>query len=428
MTDYAQGMKEALYLGLESSFKVMPTTVNGVKVPVINPSLKPSRNTFTSQALTGSPEPRPIRFGKTGCDGSFTIEGSQDSLATPLYGMFGAADVSGTTGFYDHIFTMDNPKPMWFEEQHTDISQYAQANGMYIGSAAFNLAAEGLMQVAFTAMGAKYKLAASSFINGTSVDQTGDLPLSYLYNAVEIGGSANGILESLTLNVNRNLGKQSAMDATNELAVIFSQIASVSGTIKALFTDETVMNYGLNGTETSLRVFIPAGSGLGMVIYMPTVVFSPGSITTNGTGLCSIDGNFTAYARGSASDIAPVIRSKWFETVTIGSGTTDSFKIKVDGASAQGETLTAGASQTPEDIQTDLAGLTGCVVSLERQTGETGARVVITDSAKGSSKSLQIDATGTAQTVLGFDTTAHDGYDAKSIVITLMNAASSIST
>src|SRR5262249_17271777 len=118
---YASGQGESLYMGPESSFKVMPGSAVADKLPVISPSIAADPSEFTSEALTGSGAPRPTVYGKVKVNGSFQIESSSDSLGMPLRGLMGATSTNqGTVALYDHIFAWGAQTESFFiEERHT---------------------------------------------------------------------------------------------------------------------------------------------------------------------------------------------------------------------------------------------------------------------------------------------------------------------
>jgi hypothetical protein len=425
MPNYGQGMNEQLLLGFETSFKTMPGTVNADKVPVVNPSIKPSRNKFQSNSLTGSPQPRPVVFGKIGVDGTLRVECNPISLMPVLKGLFGTPTSQQCGTNYDWTYTLGTMPSMWIEQGHSDVSRFFLVNGAYIGSASFDFAVEGLMEADFSFVGGKLTVANTTAVNGSTTDRTGLAPIEYIQGRIKQGGAVIGYTQDVRLDINRNLQKEFAQDQTTEVATIFSQVASVSGRLTALFQDTTLFALSMSGAETSLEIFVPFSSGYGLLVYMPTVKLEPGEVVTSGTGIVKVDFSFTAYARGTSSATAGYVRSQYFSgPVTVNTGN-DLIAVKVDGGSIQNVTLTNG-SRTVDQIVTDLqAGLTGATVSVERLPNDAGGRFIIQSNTTGTASSVQIDVTTEAEATYGFDNSVHAGLSNQSIIFTLMNGASS---
>lgn len=424
MTITATGMNESLALGKETSFKTVPGTPNAYKVPVTNPSIKPSRNKFQSNALTGSAQPNQVVFGKTAVDGSFALECNKESLMPVLEGIFSApTSTTIDTGYYQRIYTL-GIQPSWFIEQsHTDVSRYFLWTGCYMNSAAFTFGSEGLMEASVNIMGAKQTIATSTAVTGTLSDYTDSSTFSYLRARIKQGGTVVGWSQEVSLDINRNGYREFAQDETNEVALIGFGKASITGRITALFQDAasfiSAITAAQNGTETSIEIFVPAGNGHGALWVLPCVVFDPTAPTTSGTGVVKAELTFTAYARGSASATAGGVRSKFFTTVA-GLGT-KTLEVEVDGAAAQTVTF-AATDDTPDEVAAAInAQTTGCTASVERAYDETGGVLYITSDTTGTSSSIKVAAASTADTDLGFDNLLHSGLAGHAIVVTLLN-------
>lgn len=420
----AQGFASQILMGFESTPGVLPMTPPGSKLPATNLQISPNVNQFTSAAMTGVSRARPWVAGKIGADGSFDLECSRDSLDFPLKALFDQVTSAGTTGFYDHYFTMGNvlPPSFYWQQGHTDIGQYLLYLGMQMSVWKSTVNAEGLMTSTFTPVGLSMTPYGSSQISGSITDKTGSNPFSYLTGTVKLAGSLLGYGTTVAMTVDRKMKRVNAIDGQSKgYAIIQSALPTINVDLTAFFLDATLLTDAINGTEVSLSVLIPAvESGHGLKITFPTGKFLPTGVTASGQGELTQQLKGMFYGRGSASNVPGEALSKWFATTTITLGVNDTLKVKVDGGGAQSFTLTPG-SRTPAQIVTDLSGLTGATASVEN------GRVLIQSSGTGgSSSSIQIDATGDAQTNLGFDTVAHAGFDAVDCLVRLSNANSTV--
>jgi tail tube protein len=419
----AQGFATQILMGFESTPGVLPGTPTGSKIPGSNLAISPKVNQFTSDAMTGVSRARPWIAGKIGADGSFDIECNRDSLDFPLKSLFDQVTHAGTAGWYDHYFAMGNqlPPSFYYQEGHTDIGQYLLYLGNQMSIWKAQVMAEGLMKSSWTPVGLSMTPFSTTQITGTITDKTGANPLSYLTATLTEGGAVLAYGTQVDWTLDRKMKRVEAIDGTNKgYAVIQGALPTIQVNLTAFFPDAVLLNKAINSTETSLSCLIPAvESGHGMKIKFPTGKYLPTGIPASGQGELTIKLAGMFYGRGAASNIGGEALSKFFTTVTITAATNDILKIKVDGLAAQSFTLTPGASRTLAQIVTDLAALTGATA-----VAENGRVLIVSTMATGtgSTSSIQIDATGTAQATLGFDTVLHAGWDAVDFWVRLSNA------
>ena len=416
---YAQGTSESLFLGKEDSFKTMPATVNGDKIPVISPNIRPNRNKFQSQALTGVRQPRPVKFGKVGASGSFSLECNPGSLILPLEMAMGTVELFGGATVKTRRYSLGALVPWWIQQSHTDVGKHFLWNGIYGGGFTFNFGAEGIMEAEFPVMGARQSIFNSSQINGTILDRTGYDPFDYLLIRVKRGGVTLAVSQSVTLRLDNRLGQAVAQDETNEQAVIFTEIPEVTGSGTFLFQDTTELDLALTGTETDLEIMVPDASGAYVLCYVPSLRFGPAAPPTNGTGLVTVQLDFDAYARGAASAHAARLRSKYFSSAAVAGLSGQTLVISVDGAADQTVTFAAGDDTLTEVVAAINTQTTGLVASVERRAGDTGGVILLQSDTKGTTSSLEIDAASTA-TGLEFQTTAVSGLTNQSLVVELV--------
>jgi hypothetical protein len=414
---FAQGMSQSIVRWSESTAGTRPGTVNADKLPVINPRFTPARNTSRSNAQTGSPEPRATIMGKKAVDFSHGLECNPSSMAPPLYDLYGTREQQGTSALYHTRFSLGSPRPFGAQDGHTDISKFFPYDGLYYGSADFSFSTEGAMELQLAGMGLRAGTpVGATVVNGTTTDRTSGQPFSYLFGRVKKDGVKIGYVKMATLGVNRALGRDAAMDETDEMAVIFSEIATVGGNITALMNADAVDLYtgGLDGDDVQLEFYVPYGSGQGFWAVFPSAKLLPFSVVPNGTGLNTIEGRFEAQpgdTKGSA-------RSKFFSTLALNGLT---LIISVDGGANQTVTFGVGDDTPDEAIIAINAGSTGCVARVERKLGETGGIVIIESDTAGSGGSIDVKVTSTADALMGFDNVAHAGLTGVSHELWLAN-------
>lgn len=421
MPTVGQAPSTQFLMGFETTPGTLPATPPADKLPVSNLQISPSVPEFTDDAMDGTTSPREWVGGKFGADGSFDISASRESMGFPLKGFFGLPTTYGGAGWYDHYFSLGASLPPSFYAQqgHLDIGTYLLYLGNQLGTWRQQMSSEGLMKSNFGIVGLSMTPYSSSQISGTVTDRTGSRVLNYVTATLKEGGSAVAYAESVEWNVDQKLERIKAMDGTRfGYAIIRNAITTLDVTLMAHYIDNSLLTKGINETETSLEVSVPAvESGHGFHAWLPTGKYLPTGITASGQGKLSQQLRGKFYGRGSASDIASEVLSKYFTIVTITGASNDSLVISVNGGGNQTFTLTPG-SRTPANIVTDLATLTGAVAVVE------GGRVVIRNTTLGTAGTLEVKAASTADTPLGFHNSVVTGWRTF-MLVRLSNAVAS---
>jgi hypothetical protein len=419
----AQGTNESLIIGDESSFKVMPGTPPGDKIPVINPSFRPSRNEFKPQSLTGNPEPRGIALGKLGVDFDFGLDANPASLQTALNCVLASRRQYGVGPLFVNDFCLGALVSKFAQESHSDISKHFLSNGMYFGSIAMSIGAEGNMDAKVAGKAAKMPAAfGASQVTGTVTDRTGFDPFSYLLVRVKSGGTIIAYSQQVDLTIDRKLGSAISQDQTNEQAVIFWEIADVMGSMLALVPDSTLLDAALVGNDTSIEIWIPGLTGYAAMFELATIKFKPGQIQTNGTGLVQQRLDFTAQGKAGQSKYPGRNWSNYLTVAAFPALNTLTLVVSVDGGGNQTFTFVTG-DNTPDLVVTKInATATGFLASVDRAAGDTGGVIRLESTTKGAASSIRVQSTSTAAALLGYDTNiTHSGLDGKSILATVFS-------
>lgn len=417
----AQGTSESLIFGPEASFKTMPATPNGDKLPVVSPSFRPTRNKFSSKSLTGSPEPRSIVLGKLSIDGEFTLDCNPASMQAVLKGVFGSSRQYGVGPTYVADYYLGPLQPYFFQQGHADIGKYLLFNGGYFGTLGLSIGTEGTMEAKVGIKAAKQTNYSTSQVTGTVTDRTGYEPFSYQLARIRQGGTVIGYSQQVDLNIDRKLGNAASQDGSNEQAVIFSEIAEISGSLTALFPDTTLLDAALAGAETSLEIWLPSANGSGVLFDMATIRFRPGQVTTNGTGLVQQKLEFDVYGKAGASRYPARAWSTYFQDASLPSLTGTTLIVSADGGANQTITFQAGDNTLDLLAARVNATATGFTAAVDRQAGDAGGVLRLESSSRGTGSSIAIQGTSTADTLLGIDNNSHSGLDGKSIVATVFS-------
>jgi hypothetical protein len=417
MPPYAQGMSQSAFIIPETAAKTLPAggSITADKVAIVAPNWRPVRNKFKSSALTGTPEPRNVIPGKMGAEWDCRIECNPSSLDPWLTKLMGTRQNNGTASLYHKRYNLGTLPSFAWEERHTDLAgnKFFQFKGSYLGSGQFSFQPEGNMEASVSGKALRVSpSAAATLIDSTITDRTTLTPFSHLYGRVKRNGVTIGVVKVATLDIQRALGWDTSQDETAEMALAFSEVATVTGNLTIQFADAQFYDDAINGTAVALEFYVPYTvgastspvSGQAFKVILPNCYLEPFSRKSNGTGLVTLEGGFEAQPGNTAA----VVASKYFSSLALNGLT---LTISKDGGGAVTVTFLA-ADDTPDEAVTRInATALGSVARVERTAGDLGGVVLIESPTLGAGGSIQVTG-GTAAALMGYDAAVHNGLSA----------------
>lgn len=303
-----KGSNVKILMGFESTFGTAAT--EGYSLYVNAPvSLSPNRPPQQPATLRGNRNPVTPFYGNLDIGGDINIPIDSTMMSYWLKAMFGAPTTTGTDP-YTHEYKIGDDMPSFtFEEGFEDLatSEYIRYVGCKASRFSMSVGGDGELVATMGVLGANYSIETSAF------DATPTEPsFTRLYNSqatVYEGGSAAGDLTSFDLAVEFGLdpniypiNSQGARGSLPEGAV------SITGNIKALFKDVTLLTKAKNKTETSLKVTIQASSSSIFEVEIPELQLQERMPSIDGPQGLLVDLDFFAYYDDGA-DASAVIFS-----------------------------------------------------------------------------------------------------------------------
>lgn len=428
MVNFASGSGETALFGIETTPGTIPVTAAADRLPVTSLQLAPDVATYEDKAMVLSGAAREVVYGKPGGGGSFAVTASRESLLQPFRFFYGTIVKYGVVGWYDYYFSFTANQPSFFAEEYlsdADTPTWIAYLGNKISQFQGGIDPEGLMEATFNCVGLGMKASESELVTGTITDRTSSRAIDYIPTVLieGPGGVELGYGSRLEWTADRRLARKSAIDHTpRALFVKPTATRKLDVKLSAYFKNKSLLDKALNSTETYISALCQAPeSGHGAKLIWPCGKYKPFGPKSQGQDVIMQDIESDFYSRGTASNVAGEALGKFFTSVTIVGGTNDSFKVKVDGAAAITITLTAGLRTFAQILSQVAAALTpsgsavGEFLTYDTDGVVTGGRLRLASSQvtlSGSASSIQVDATGTAQATLGFDTVLHPGFDA----------------
>lgn len=301
----AKGFMGRLGFDIETTFGQNPVAPDCKVLPINKIELAGKQSIITTSTITGNRNPVEPGRGRITADGSLEAPVDLTAFGWWLKAMFGAATDSGASAPYTHVFKPGNTQPsLVLEKAFTDIGQYFRYNGCKVSSFKLAFGGDGELVANFDIKGA-------SETRGTSAYDT--TPTTVVMNrlnnfqaTLKEGGSTIGTVSSGDFTVDFGLdGDQYTVGNGNSRGDIPEGILKVTGTLKVLFTDATLIDKGINATESSLELAFTNGAN-SLTFKFPEIQYERTSPTITGPAGVSVDLAWSAYYQNSA-DAAAIV-------------------------------------------------------------------------------------------------------------------------
>lgn len=242
-------------IGFESAYKTPPA--DAIQLQVNSFALKASRALNQAATLTPSRNPTQPFAGNKICRGPVVVPVDSAMLPYWLKAIFGAPTTTGA-GPYVHEFKIGSTQPsLTIEQPFTGLAsaKYSRFVGCKIASFGLEVGGDGELVMNMDIAGADQSFEAAAFDATPTV-----IALARVQNfqaAVTEGGSAltNAKLVGLSVDLGLDLS-QFTIGAGGVLGAMPEGIVGVSGRVRTLFEDTTLLAKGAAITESGLKVTV----------------------------------------------------------------------------------------------------------------------------------------------------------------------------
>jgi hypothetical protein len=202
--------------------------------------------------------------GSTHYNGTFTV-GSQTTanllvlLAAYSTGGFQAETFSSGASLqpllYTHVFTVQGTLPSCYAEKgFTDISQFEVFNGLKVGKMATSLGGDKELEATFSLVGGNSLPLAATSIE-TSPLSVALARFSFNQGFIYQNGAMLATVTECSQTIDRQLDNSVYPIGNNAMrGAIPEGVMQISGTLKAMFEDASLLNLGVNQTVTDIKL------------------------------------------------------------------------------------------------------------------------------------------------------------------------------
>jgi hypothetical protein len=301
MSIQAKGSKASVQIDFETIFGTTNATPASIRVPINTSQLKSKQNLIDPATITGRRDPVEPAKGNIDVSGTIVVPLDANNIGFWLKAAFGAPTTTGSAVPYTHVFKVGDTQPsLSIQQAFTDIGQYELFNGVKISKMKFSFGGDGELTVSIDVIGAKETLGTTSF--DASPKTIVLARLSNFQAAIKEGGSTIAVIRNVDIEIDMGLdgdtyviGGQGFRGAVNE------GIMQVSGNLKALFTDQTLLAKAVAGTQSSIDITVTNGS-YSLEINLPELVYERNSPGIDGPKGVQVELPFKAYYKAAAAN------------------------------------------------------------------------------------------------------------------------------
>jgi len=302
-----RGVNALCLLGFESAYKTAPT--DGFTMKLNTSSLSSKRSKNVPATLSGTRNPVEPFDGNTDVGGNLVVP--VDSLAFWywLKAAFGTPTTSGSVSPWTHEFKIGSSQPSFgIEFQYTDLAtaKYDLFTGNKISSIGMEIGGDGELIANLGVIGAVEAMGAASF--DSSPANPGFYRLGNFQAALTEGGSPLGNATSFSFNIDFGLDPQRVIGGGGVLGAIPEAIVKVTGNLKTLFEDTTLLAKALASTETALKLTITRSVSAILEWEIQELQYEQKSPEIPGPGGLLVDLNFAGYYTDGSEASAIVAR------------------------------------------------------------------------------------------------------------------------
>lgn len=269
----ARGIFSKVQAWQEATYATRPTTPTTENLYYQNFKLSPSIAQILDPTMSGGyrGELKPIQ-GNKDITGQVMVTLAPQSCVKWLANLFGTPVITNLgTGKNQFVFNAAGGLPvgLGFELDYgTQISapgRFLCLYGNRISKGQFAFKPEGFPTLSLDFMGSNFDWTQASTIQATP-DDFGHSGFSMFSAALKEGGSAIGTVQEWDLSVDNDMDNSLyTIGGGGVRGSLPEGMIKISGTVKALFTDMTLLNKALANTDTSLNLVFTNGTGDGTV-------------------------------------------------------------------------------------------------------------------------------------------------------------------
>jgi hypothetical protein len=296
----AQGSSVSLRAGTEASFGTDAVAMQEYPfIPTL--TLQQSQNQNQSNVMRGNRDQAEPYLGFKSASSSFSVPIDSKLIGFWFKNALGTVATTGDSAPYTHLFTRhDTVLPsITLEKAHKDINTFHKGNGFKLNSFNFAFGGEDEVKLDLELIGQKVTNGTSELIAPT----TGGIGTYFQPFDASLTGATK--VKSGSISFNNNLdGGQYVIEDSGTVGDIPLGMIAVTGSITALYENDTLMNNAINSTTSNLTVKLEIDVNTSVEFKISEMKLEPTGVEVSSPQGIEQTLNFTAFYKAGADNSA----------------------------------------------------------------------------------------------------------------------------
>ncbi len=250
----------------QSAFGAIPGTPSAEKLYFKSNGVTGSIARIIDETISGNRGMQKAIQGNRDVNGTLAINISPEQIGGWLAHLIGEPSTTGT-GPYTHTFSVGSTERAAFILE-SDLGsalgsdRYLRMLSCRLESLGLKMSPQGFVDCSLEVLGADFSTSATA-LDATPTDN-GHTAFAMAEASIQEGGSAIATVTAFDLNWKNNIDADTfTIGGGGTRGSLPFGLIELSGTLTVLFEDATLMNKGINDTESSLQIDFSRGDGLG---------------------------------------------------------------------------------------------------------------------------------------------------------------------
>lgn len=298
----AQGSRHSIGFVKETTYGTTPASPVFKALRHNSTSLGLSKSAILSDELRADRQISDLRHGNKSVAGDIVSHLSyadfDDILEAALGGTWTANVLkAGTTR-----------RSYTIERKFGDISEFHRYTGCEVNSLAIEVAPDAIVNMTAGWIGKGLSIGTAILSGATYPAATTNSPFDSFTGTISEGGTASGVVTSLSLNIANNLSTQFAIGSDETLQPSIGR-SNVTGSVSVYFENKTLLEKFLNETESSIVFTLVDVAGNQYAVSLPRVKYNSGQPDVGGEGSVTLSMDFQALLHSGTGTNIQITRT-----------------------------------------------------------------------------------------------------------------------
>lgn len=266
----------------------------GYILPINTFDVRSTRALNKVNTLQASRNPLEPFAGNLSVAGNIVVPLDSVAMGYWLIGMFGLPTTTGASPYVHEFKIPSVQRSLTLETAFTDLAsaKYQRFVGNKINSLGISVGGDGELVASMGVIGRSDSMEAATFHAGTAITMA---RLNNFQAAVTEGGGALGNATELAINIGFPIDPYHVIGGGGLIGSLAEQKVEVSGNIKTLFENDTLLAKALAGTESGLKLTVTNTANSVFELEIQELLYERNSVPVPGPQGLLVDLNFQGY-------------------------------------------------------------------------------------------------------------------------------------